>query len=67
MRTPEIIETEIQDLNKVCLNAEKLSLQFPDDGILKIIFEKFIFRKTKLLKELEISTSFFSKFSLKNI
>lgn len=62
MRPPEIIKTEIQDLDNVCLNTEKLSLQFPNDDILKITFEQLAFRKTKLLKELESSANFFSKY-----
>ncbi len=66
MRPPENITTEIQDLNKICLNAEKLSVQFPNDNILKLTLEQLIFRKTNLLKELENSLLFFDKYVLKD-
>ncbi len=31
MRMPEIIAIEIQHLDKICLNAQELARQFPND------------------------------------
>ncbi len=66
MRPPEIITIEIQDLDKICLNAEKLSVQFPNDNVLKLTLEQLIFRKTNSLKELENSLLFFDKYVFKD-
>ena len=67
MRLPEIITTEIEHLNKISANAEKLSLQFPNDNILKLTFEQFIARRINLLKKLESSLLFFDKYLLKDV
>jgi hypothetical protein len=66
MRPPEIITSEIQHLDSICSNAEKLTFQFPDDNVLKLTFEQLLFRKTTLLEELESSLLFFDKYSLKD-
>ena len=66
MRTPEIITTEIQHLGKICLNAEGLARQFPNDNVLKLTFEQLIQRKANLDKELENSLVFFDKYVLKD-
>ena len=53
--------------DKISANAEKLSLQFPNDNILKLAFEQFIARRINLLKELESSLLFFDKYLLKDV
>ena len=58
--------TEIQHLGKICLNAQELSRQFPNDNILKLTFDKLTHRKLNLDKELENSLIFFDKYSLKD-
>ena len=67
MRTPEIITTEIQHLSNLCLNAQDLSRQFPNDNILKLTFEQLTHKKSNLAKELENSLIFFDKYLLKDV
>ena len=67
MRQPEIITREIQDLDKICLNTKELSLQFPNDNILRLNIEQSEFRKENLIIELDESLQFYGRHSLKYI
>ena len=67
MRIPEIITREIQDLDKMSLNATELSMQFPDDNILRLNVEQIKRRKEILIEELEESLQLYGRHSLKYI
>ncbi len=67
MREPEIILREIQDLDKISLNAQELSFQFPNDNLLRLNVEQAETRKRALLLEFEESLSYHRRHSIKYI
>jgi hypothetical protein len=67
MRLPELITREIQDLDKIRLSAIELSMQFPQDNILRLNVEQTEKRKELLINELDESLKFYGRHSLKYI
>lgn len=67
MRLPELITREIQDLDKIRLSAIELSMQYPNDNLLRINIEQTETRKQLLINELDESLKFYGKHSIKYI
>lgn len=63
MRQPETILHEIQDLDKISLNAQELSFQFPNDNLLRLNMKQAEARKTILLSEYEESLQYHRRHS----
>lgn len=54
-------------MDRILLNARNLSLQFPNDNILRLNVEQSDFRKKNLIEELDKSLQYFGQHSIKYI
>ena len=55
IRKPDIIESEIQLLDKSLFQAQSLLMQFPEDNLLRLTIEQDRYRRTNLVDELKAS------------
>lgn len=58
-RDSDSIISELNELNQVIENTQKLSLQFPEDKMLKVALQQDQHRKKNLAKELHLSLSIY--------
>ena len=52
-REPKVVENELRDLRKVIEIHEELLRKFPNDKVIKLSLEQYLFREQELLRELE--------------